>query len=425
MKWYIAQMRPEQYKQIIDSHEHILTDYGENQIAFPESELDSILALCSIKEFTEEKTSEENVYLIKPTRHKVHIQNVEYAEKLRKTLEIYSGVFDIDIDFRVPHGKGAEAVFDDTLLHIFVYSFPLTANNNYEATRYGMLFDYSLPNETRDGFSSKNCGISISDKNGVICAEVFPRNIFILFDLTHNADTYGLYLIPLAKIILDQAIPLALKPGDKFVEELKKITEQKRRETIEKNKNAYIAACKKRIEIECQNIQKTISATDAQLRAMSTNFIELSRGQETLIMRLNMLTKRQTQEEERFIEEYKKLFEMPYVESVDVSENRIIVSTDCISIRYDDHVYAIGKFTIDIEINSGLTIKNTTRRLSIDDYYYDHPHIRGGSPCLGNIGDSITKLISRYEFSLVIQLLVQFLETYNPENPYKAISYWK
>src|SRR3989338_4048505 len=347
MKWYVAQLRLEQYKQIADNRQRIFTDYGENRIAFPESELSSMLELCGIREFTEEKTAEENVYFIKPTRYKVYIENVEHAEKLRATLETYSNIFNVDIDFSVPHSHGVAPISTDDKLHIFVYSFPVlplsSYNKNPLALRRDTLFSYSLPNGARDGFSSTDQGIPITDARGVVAAEVFPRNIFILFDLTRNDEGYDTYLVPLAKIILDQAIPLALKSDNDFEREKKKIVEQKRQEMIERNQNTYVAACKKRIQVECQNIQDILTKNNAHLQNLSTNFIQLSCEQDILIRRLNSLTDYQIDEEKRFVQEYKKLCEAPHIESIDIRENQIIVSTDCISISYKEKTYTIGK----------------------------------------------------------------------------------
>jgi len=52
---------------------------------------------------------------------------------------------------------------------------------------------------------------------------------------------------------------------------------------------------------------------------------------------------------------------------------------------------------------------------------YFHPHIAtNGSPCLGNIGEDVAKLLEQREWGTLILLLDQFLNSYNDQNPYIA-----
>ena len=50
---------------------------------------------------------------------------------------------------------------------------------------------------------------------------------------------------------------------------------------------------------------------------------------------------------------------------------------------------------------------------------YFHPHVSTeGSPCLGNIGDDVNKLMARREWGTLLLLLDEFLMSYNPLDPY-------
>ena len=50
---------------------------------------------------------------------------------------------------------------------------------------------------------------------------------------------------------------------------------------------------------------------------------------------------------------------------------------------------------------------------------YFHPHVStDGSPCLGNIGDDVNKLMAQREWGTLLLLLDEFLMSYNPLDPY-------
>ena len=50
---------------------------------------------------------------------------------------------------------------------------------------------------------------------------------------------------------------------------------------------------------------------------------------------------------------------------------------------------------------------------------YFHPHISTqGSPCLGNIGEDVNKLLAQREWGTLLLLLDEFLMSYNPSDPY-------
>ena len=56
---------------------------------------------------------------------------------------------------------------------------------------------------------------------------------------------------------------------------------------------------------------------------------------------------------------------------------------------------------------------------------YPHPHVNSdGNPCLGNIGGSLAQLLGEGEHAQAIALLLEFLRSYNPDNPYIRLERW-
>ena len=76
--------------------------------------------------------------------------------------------------------------------------------------------------------------------------------------------------------------------------------------------------------------------------------------------------------------------------------------------------YLIGKFRVSINLDGTVRMRNLTNRHDS----YDHPHIAEEIPCLGNIKDTVPKMIFNGDFIGILNLLHNYLSTYNPQGPY-------
>ena len=76
---------------------------------------------------------------------------------------------------------------------------------------------------------------------------------------------------------------------------------------------------------------------------------------------------------------------------------------------------------MDLRFNGEVTIKNLTRLHG----YYDHPHVWNAKPCLGNIGQSVLKLVSKFQWVAAMQLLLEYLKSVNPKGWYAPIDHWE
>ena len=99
------------------------------------------------------------------------------------------------------------------------------------------------------------------------------------------------------------------------------------------------------------------------------------------------------------------------------------VHTKLICIEFEGKFYKIGEMLLTINFTNGvIKFKNLTRRGKASDdsgWNFIHPHVQTltKEACFGNIGPNITQLISEYELSPLIQLLIQFLLTVNIKDP--------
>ena len=126
---------------------------------------------------------------------------------------------------------------------------------------------------------------------------------------------------------------------------------------------------------------------------------------------------------ERLERQYDDLSNLPGVRAVEVDGNCVRVLTTPISIPNDGRIYRIGDFAIDLDLDHGIRMRNlanTSRSTG-----WDHPHVQGGAPCLGNLQEGAEMLLGELEFVTLPTLMIQFLETYNPTTAYGPITLWE
>lgn len=122
-----------------------------------------------------------------------------------------------------------------------------------------------------------------------------------------------------------------------------------------------------------------------------------------------------------FGQEYDRIREHPLVDRLDVEDDILGVTTLPLTTSYEDERIHLGRFAIEINLNGDVKITNLTRRL----WNFDHPHIRDGNPCLGNIQDGVAKLIGTYQLAAVTQVLIDFLQIVNPREWVVSVEYWR
>ena len=117
--------------------------------------------------------------------------------------------------------------------------------------------------------------------------------------------------------------------------------------------------------------------------------------------------------------ELRKLTPKPYAEIV-FDETSLRAKTGRIDV---DH-YDLGRFEVQIEFDTDrLTISQLEPDRVVEGY--GHPHIDPhGSPCLGNIGVSLAKLLALKQYPPALVVIHQFLASYNEDNPYIKIERW-
>jgi len=110
--------------------------------------------------------------------------------------------------------------------------------------------------------------------------------------------------------------------------------------------------------------------------------------------------------------------------SLRIEYGTLKVLTAPITIHWGGMHYNFGSYWIDIPMGEGrMCIRNEDSDDTVDDY--PHPHVgTDGYPCLGNISGTIAQLLGEAEHAQVVTLLLEFLRSYNPDNPHLRIERW-
>lgn len=201
---------------------------------------------------------------------------------------------------------------------------------------------------------------------------------------------------------------------------------------LEVSRQAYIDLCKKRMDADVKATNKAIEEAQSQADQASKMLTEATRKGEDARRRLAWLQGQTGEETTRYEAEFEKLRELPDVKQVVVGVgnsdlrpglggtpvDKVIVYTDHLvtHLLSDGTQRDLGEFKIEIYANGGSPkVWNLTRQ--VDEKF--HPHDTGGNKlCLGNIQEGIAQLTAEYEYSVVAQILIEFLQTINEEDQY-------
>jgi len=170
-------------------------------------------------------------------------------------------------------------------------------------------------------------------------------------------------------------------------------------------------------------LQKWIAVQEENVKELSRHMGSQTRLLNSCRERLRMLSmlKEAEQSEQALGRDIDALLGIPAVRGVEVLMDRLCVLTDTIDTVVAGKRYRLGRFHLDIRFNGDVTIRNLTRAYG----YYDHPHVWNAKPCLGNIGPSVLKLASEFQWVAATELLLEYLKTVNPKEWYTPIEHWE
>ena len=186
---------------------------------------------------------------------------------------------------------------------------------------------------------------------------------------------------------------------------------------------AYVAACAGIGRAERAKLEAEIGERDARLVQLGAEIRAVSRERHNARRRLAGVVEMAESEATRFERDFDTLVSLPGVSSVEVADNRVRVVTDRVLLEHGGDRYDIGDFAIDIDLDRGVRILNLRNTSSSSGW--DHPHVQGTVPCLGNLQEGCELLLGQLEIVPLVSLLLQFLDTYDPTTAYGPITLWR
>lgn len=124
----------------------------------------------------------------------------------------------------------------------------------------------------------------------------------------------------------------------------------------------------------------------------------------------------------QFHAEWKQLLALPGVRSLNAHPTAAELVTEPITV---DGI-PVGEFCVQFNFAAGsLRINNTTHPIMQGDTRYDHPHVRNGVPCLGNVQKHVKELLAAWNLAYLVPLTLDFLRSYNPSSPHCSLRAWQ
>jgi len=174
-------------------------------------------------------------------------------------------------------------------------------------------------------------------------------------------------------------------------------------------------------------VQTEIEDNESHLRDLSRQYNQTlaklaKQREEKLLFKLAINTKcaRTITNVERIAKQLQQLAGDRF-SSISISDSELTATHTNIQIEDPDsnEISELGDINCLIELTGKELIRFEPAGNNEHRGSYFHPHINEmGSPCLGNIGDDVNKLLAQREFGTLLLLLDEFLMSYNPADPY-------
>ena len=342
-----------------------------------------------------------------------------------------------NIKIGIPHRskKNVPESSPSSLFYIFIWS--QIEENDLPGTVTTPRTMWGYPTSCGDqSFSPSGKGIPIITTENYCVAEVFENAIYIHYDICHKdvSDAETIY-----KKILEEFVKIYKMDSISKAKYLEGVEIIKRNETKLSFVNFIVAKNKERIahyehllREELQIIEDHQREIVRQLDIIGENKVTLS----TIKSRLSSLS-------ETSKDEYERIAKIKKVTGIKCKSDCIEITTKDIYIdekdllRKNDVIYHIGKFVISVFLDGRIRFFNKTNQgkgpgytlpkgfSGNTSYNRHHPHINtDGIACLGNLSSVIPKYIAECNISVLVTLLIKFLETTYVEDGAGAGIYW-
>jgi hypothetical protein len=358
---------------------------------------------------------------------------------LGPVLEEYAEALGIPIHVHAPTNHLSPPRWGDGL-HVHLFALPVrprwfTLWPVTPVVEIPTVFSWALTAGTKKALAPGSLfsrGVVKQDQKGHAVSGMLGENIYVLYDLLGQPDT----VVP---VMLRRTFDLSLGGLTEWLSlatgrlphqiqvSLHRLSHKTTLVTLDQPASRGECGTTHNAQYREAGIAESGDVVSERMAAVEVNLKELSRQMalQTRLLRncqerFRMLKKAE-QSEEALVREFDGLLGIPEVRDVEILGDRLCVFTDTVDTVVAGKRYRLGRFRVDIRFNGDVTIKNLTRPHG----YYDHPHVWNAKPCLGNIGQSVMKLVTEFQWVAAAQLLLEYLKTVNPKEWYTPIHHWE
>jgi len=111
------------------------------------------------------------------------------------------------------------------------------------------------------------------------------------------------------------------------------------------------------------------------------------------------------------------------VAAVEARDDAIQVTTGPMTIDHGGVVRAIGSFRIELSPLAGVRVFRVDAPRGVRVAWI-HPHVQADLPCLGSARVGVEKLLGDLQLVAAAEVMLRFLETYDPDTAYCDVSAW-
>ncbi len=358
------------------------------------------------------------------------------AAPLLPALQTYARRLRVPVTLHIPaaHFRPPQP---PTALHVHCYAVPRRPVlfglwPRVPRVRVPFAFGYPLPAPTTFGFvPSPAFGRSrvLADDEGRAMVEVMGANLYILVDLLPQGDLapillrrcldVGLVAVP----ALPRLCPLEAEARASALATLARGTAEAeaawRGRQREESGRRFHEECATRLADEARRLAEETRALERSLEDLGRRITADTRALAERRRRLQALRAR-PQELPATLREFERIQQLPEVRHLEVQDGVITFITHPLEAECVSQRFRLGAFRVEIHFEGEVRITNLTEARGL----YDHPHVRYGRPCLGNAREGVAKLIGEFEFAAAAQVLIDFLQTVNPQDWRIPIFYW-
>lgn len=195
-----------------------------------------------------------------------------------------------------------------------------------------------------------------------------------------------------------------------------------RAQTTGDDRRAYVRLLESFLNKERQRNEDELSAARKRVEALSKDLALAVRAVHGARRSSRDLIEPAGVSQEEREREYHSLLDLPGVRGVEVGESVVTIRTDPLVLEHEGDRNLIGEFALDLDLEGSIAIRNLANTISKGGW--EHPHVQGGVPCLGNLRNGMMKLLGEYELVPLAAMLIQFLQSYDPETAYCPVEMW-